>query len=331
VKRLLIAMALIAGLCSPATSAAPALADQPPPPGVGIRLVDAPVATEDDPRARAYIVDHMKPGTVIERRIEVSNGTDSSKPIEIYPAAANIVEGTFAGAEGRTENELSRWITVDPAHPDLNSGERRMANVTIDVPQDATRGEHYGVVWAQMVAPAEGAGITQVSRVGIRLYLSVGPGGAPPSDFAITELTAARDANGNPLVRAAVHNTGERALDLGGELLLDEGPGGVTAGPFTAKSGNSLGIGDTGVVDVVLDDQLSNGPWRAHITVKSGLTERSAEATITFPEPGQVAPAVPAEESALPLWALITIAALLLAVLALVIVLLTRLRKAKLA
>jgi hypothetical protein len=48
--------------------------------------------------------------------------------------------------------------------------------VTIRVPRDAAPGERYGVVWAETRAgPDSGDGITQVNRVGIRLYLSVGP------------------------------------------------------------------------------------------------------------------------------------------------------------
>jgi hypothetical protein len=44
---------------------------------IGVRLLDAPVTAGDDPRARVYIVDHLAPGTVIHRRIEVSNTTSS--------------------------------------------------------------------------------------------------------------------------------------------------------------------------------------------------------------------------------------------------------------
>ena len=34
---------------------------------------------------------------------------------------------------------------------------------------------------------------------------------------------------------------------------------------------------------VVLDRQLPSGPWRVHVRLKSGLIERLASATITFP------------------------------------------------
>ena len=47
-----------------------------------------------------------------------------------------------------------------------------------------------------------------------------------------------------------------------------------------------MAIGDTEPVTIALDKQLPAGPWGAHITLRSGLVERSAQATITFPDTG---------------------------------------------
>lgn len=325
----LIALALATGLfLGPVANASAVGAphSDKPSPGVGIRLVDAPVATAEDPRAGAYIIDHVSPGAVIDRRVEVSNGTDATRRIAVYPAAAQIHAGAFMGAQGRTQNELSGWVTVRPAEPELAPGERIMVDVTIDVPRDASRGERYGVVWAEMTTPAESGGMTQVSRVGIRIYLSVGPGGAPPSDFEVTALTAVRTEDGLPLVRATVRNTGQRAHDFIGELRLEDGPVGLSAGPFEADTGTTVGIGDTAPVTVVLDKELPNGPWRAHMAITSGLERRTVEATITFPETAGPAPAVPVTDKHGTPWGIIAaaLAFTLLLILALILVLLAR-------
>jgi hypothetical protein len=140
------------------------------------------------------------------------------------------------------------------------------------------------VVWAELPAAIpSGGGVGAVNRVGVRIYLSVGPGGEPASDFAITTFEARRDGGANPVVAATVHNTGGRAIDLGGELRLTNGPGGLSAGPFQAKLGTTLGIGQTEPVLVVLDQAVPAGPWDAHIVLRSGTTEREATAKITFP------------------------------------------------
>jgi len=243
----------------------------------------------------------VAPGTVIKRRVQVSNGTDTTSRISMYPAAAEIRGGTFTGAAGRTKNELSRWISLKPRSPVLGPQKRTFVNVSITVPSQASRGERYGVVWAEMTSTPEDGGVTQVSRVGIRIYLSVGPGGAPPSDFTITSLTAARNGQATPLLHASVRNTGKRALDLNAELDLSEGPGGISAGPFTSDSASTLGIGERGRVTVKLDKALPRGPWLARIAVTSGLDKRSAQATVTFPKRTGTADPVPVERG-IPWW-----------------------------
>ncbi len=211
------------------------------------------------------------------------------------------MDGSFLGAAGHTQNDLSTWTSVYPDQVDVAAKSSELALVSITVPTDAAAGERYGVVWAEVRSePATGDGVVQVSRVGIRLYVSVGPGGAPAPDFTIDSLTATRSADGEPTVLATVRNTGGRALDMSGTLELLAGPGGLSAGPFTATLGTTLGIGDTEPITFALDDRIPTGPWDARITLASGLLERSARATITFPRIGTSPPVRAATPRALP-------------------------------
>jgi len=285
----LAALAAIVVLAVPAGAATGA--SSTPTGSIGLRLLDAAVG--GDPRARLYIVDHLAPGTIIHRRVEVANTSDATAHVVLYPAAATIDEGSFVGAEGRTRNELSIWTAVSPRSADLPAGGRATATVTIKVPADAPPGEQYGVVWAEIRSDPKGSeGVAQVNRVGIRIYLSVGPGGAPATNFVIEALTAARSTDGRPTVLATVHNTGGRALDMNGALRLHDGPSGLTAGPFPAALGTTLAVGDEGSVTILLDKELPAGPWDAQITLKSGLLKRTARARITFPEVGLAAPVI---------------------------------------
>ncbi|HEY8719800.1 hypothetical protein [Pengzhenrongella sp.] len=261
--------------------------------GIGLRLIDAPAAASDDPRARLYIVDHLAPGTTIKRRIEVTNTSDSAAQVALYAAAATVEDGSFVGADNKTPNYLSTWTSVLPTAPTVLADGKAIATVTIAVPADASPGEKYGVVWAEVRSNPGTGGVTQVSRVGIRLYVSVGPGGPPDADFTIDSITAKRTSDGKPAVLATVHNTGGRALDMNGTLELSDGPGGLSTGPFPATLGTTLAIGTTGPVTVFLDEALPAGPWDAVITLHSGLLDRDAKATITFPDSGTAA-AVPA-------------------------------------
>jgi hypothetical protein len=260
----------------------PALA-QAPEGSVGIRLLEAPSDRQDDPRARLYIIDHLVPGSSISRRIEVSNGLTEDARIQLYAAGASVDEGTFRFFDGKRQNDVASWTSIDPPAVRVRSDGVAEATVTIDVPADAAGGEHYAVVWAELPPAKTDQGVSSVSRVGIRIYLSVGGGSEPASDFAIESLAGARDAEGNPLVTAQVRNTGGRALDLGGDLRLQDGPGGLSAGPFAAQLGTTLGIGETAPVVVPLDPEIPAGPWTARLALRSGTLERRARATITFP------------------------------------------------
>ena len=177
--------------------------------------------------------------------------TTAAAQVRLYAAAATITDGSFLGAPGDTPNDLSTWTSVAPGAIAMTPGQVATATVTITVPADAAPGEHYGVVWAEARAPASTAGgVTQVNRVGIRLYLSIGPGGPPAADFSIDSLAAGRSADGARTVVALVHNTGGRALDISGTLDLRTTSGDLHAGPYPADLGTTLAIGATEPVTI---------------------------------------------------------------------------------
>ena len=279
----------------------PALAETPSPaagvgqcaPGLGIGLLEVPKATLKDPRARNYVVDSVKPGVAFTRKFQVCNGTKSPLPVKLYPDAATIDKGSFLLANGRGTNELTAWMSVDPAELTVPPGKAVVCTASFTVPIDATKGERYAGIVAE--APAIGDGVAVGGRVGIRVYLDVSADGAPKSDFTIDSLQGVRRKDGTPAVLAKVHNTGARALDMRGTMSLSDGPAGLSAGPFEAQLGTTLKPGDTAPVVVPLDRAIRGGPWHAVITMKSGLLERKAEGDITFPDqPDSAGPEVKA-------------------------------------
>ena len=288
-RRLLSALMLVAAVLAAATGALarPAQAAAGPGPGsFGIRLVDVPSAEAGNPRALRYIIDHLHPGTTIHRRVLVANLGPRAARIMVYPDAAAISGGSFVGDAGETRSELTTWITTNRQTLVLGPHATTMVTVTIRVPRDASSGERYGVIWTQETSRLRyrsGLAITEINRAGVRIYLSVGPGGAPPSNFVVTSLTATRSADGQPVAIAHIHNTGGRALDISGSLKLSDGPGGLTAGPYKIDDGITIAPGQSEPMEIALSKRLPNGPWLAQITLVSGLTERHAEATIQFP------------------------------------------------
>lgn len=252
----------------------------------GVRLVDVPVSEADDQRALRYIIDYLPTGTVIHRRILVMNQEPRTARFSVYAGAAHITHGLFAGYNGAARSELTGWISVRHPQVTLAAGASVMDMITIRVPPGATRGEHYGVIWVQQAAraratPSFGAfGATEVARVGIRIYLAVGHGGAPPTRFDITSIAGHRSASGRPVIVAHVNNTGGRAIDLNGSARLTDGPGRTSSAPFPAQRIVTLAPGHSWNMTFTAPKSLPNGSWRATVTLVSGLSKATAAATV---------------------------------------------------
>lgn len=251
----------------------------------GVRLVDVPVSEAHNPRGLRYIIDFLHPGMVIHRRIMLVNEESRRVTFSVYPSAASIKKGYFIGAAGKTRNELTTWVKVARPRVSLGAGKTAMDLVTIRVPKVATRGEHYGVIWVQQSAKvhrANGLAVKEINRVGIRIYLAIGKGGAPPTRFTVSSITGHESPKGRLYLTAVVHNTGGRAVDVPGIVRLTHGPGGTTAGPFSAQRIVTLAPGQSQPVTFAAPRSLPSGPWLASLKLVSGMTVVRASATITF-------------------------------------------------
>jgi hypothetical protein len=289
----LITLALLAGIIVPASSAIatpnPVNTDTG---SIGIRLVDGTASSTRDPLARLYVIDRLAPGTSTQRRVEVSNSSDSTVVVSVYAAAAGFRHGAFQFAPGHSPNELSTWTSMSRGNLRLPPASKALETLTVCVPKNASAGERYAVIWAETAAPpAVASGIRLVNRVGVRMYVSVGPGGAPAANFSIGPLTAKRSPSGRPLVLAKVRNTGGRTLTIVGRLSLSRGPGGISAGPFPVKLRALIAPNTSGQVTVRLGRRLPRGPWRARMRLKSGLIQRVAVGTIQFSRQAGAKPA----------------------------------------
>jgi hypothetical protein len=230
--------------------------------GIGIRLLQAPAALKDDPRARVYVIDHLNPGTTIRRAIEVDNTTTSTREISLYAGGARIVNDAFVPGP---DNDLSSWITVNPSRLVLRPGSSQTAEVTLAVPSTAPSGERYADIWAQVTTDV--SGINVVDRVGIRVYLDVGPGGYPATTFNLGPLSISSFNNGRPVIGCSVDNTGQRAIDVSGSLMLRYLGGSVVAGPYALARNLTIPPGSTGEVTVNVTSELPSGRWQASLKV----------------------------------------------------------------
>jgi hypothetical protein len=247
----------------------------------GIKLLQAPASEAGDPRADVYIIDHLNPGTVIHRNFQVTNMGSNALTLSLYPAAASVSGGTFQFAAGHTQNNMTTWVHLSKSSVSLAAHAAATVTATVDVPRDASSGNQYGVIWAEQDSKGSG-NITLVSRVGIRMYLNIGPGGAPPAAFTAGTPTTSQGANGQRLVQVPIDNTGGRAIDVHGTLKLANGPGGLSAGPFNTQAVDTLAPGQSHVATFALSSKLPDGPWQARFTFTSDLITKTENVTLNL-------------------------------------------------
>jgi hypothetical protein len=254
--------------------------------GIGIRLVASSTSAGNEPEGRIYVVDHVAPGAVIHRQVQVSNSTGSTVHIVLYAAAASMANDSFIGAVGHTSNAVSTWTSIHPSSSDVPVRGMMTANVTISVPSTAAAGEHYGVIWAETRSTPVNDGIIEVSRVGVRIYLAVGAGGLTPANFSIGSLSAMRSSVGQTTIHTVVRNTGGWPLDVSGTLRLTDGPGGLSASPLPVRLVRTLSAGDSQSIGVALNNnRIPAGRWHIRMSLQGGGLERSAAASLMLPGP----------------------------------------------
>ncbi|MGW4513819.1 VOC family protein [Streptomyces sp. NPDC004393] len=109
-----------------------------------VRLVDVPASLANDTRVRQYVIDNLRPGTTIRRRVEVANTSDGPAGVVMYPSSARIKHGSFIGTFGRRRNELTSWMSLGKKWLRVPAHSTARTSVTIHVPRDAAPGERYG-------------------------------------------------------------------------------------------------------------------------------------------------------------------------------------------
>jgi hypothetical protein len=324
--RLVIALIFItltmAVIATPGTSRAATVGSPSPAGRIGIRQLEVPTSQANNPRDEEYIVDSLAPGTEMQRKFQVVNQGSAPVHLIVYPAAATISKGNFQFAPGRTQNEMTTWVSISQGALTLAPHSSADLVATVTVPRNAPPGEQYGVIWVQ--ESSSGAGnVKLVSRVGLRLYLSIGAGGAAASNFTLGKPVASRTAAGAPVVQVPVNNTGGTAVDVRGTLQLTSGPGGVSAGPFVAQTVDTLAPGQSNPDTFVLGSKLPTGPWQASFTMVSGLITKTETVTLSFN-----GTAATAARSSFPLVLLLAVVAGVI-VLAVVLVLVVRSRRSR--
>lgn len=277
-------------------------------------------ATGGQPDARASLSYGATPGARLRDAVAVKNIGTTDITVRLYAAdAANDKAGKIVFREdGDRGPDVGSWLALDGGVQQVTVPAGRNAAVpfTVNIPADASPGDHLGAVFAQLNAEGvgtDGAKVILKQRVGIRVALRVS--GPVRPGLAISGLSSRYEQSANPLgsglVRASftVTNTGNVAL-RGDPRVLVTGLWNHQVVPIEQVA--SLLPGNS----VVLHAEAAGVRPGGRLTVKAVVGVTAAPNTELPPQPDVTATT---HVWALP-WALIALVLLLLLVVALLLV-----------
>jgi hypothetical protein len=200
------------------TSSAPATGPAPDPAALDApRWSVEPIAADPASR-RSWFVVTAAPGQRVEDAVTITNLSPQPLTLQVYATDAfNTADGGFAlRTAGRKPNDAGAWITMGAATVALEPGEAKDIPYTMDVPSDATPGDHAAGIVASMVVasqPVPGEPAVNVDqRVGVRMYVRVDGPIRPALDVTNVEVFYDKPLNpftqGDMVVRYEVRNIG---------------------------------------------------------------------------------------------------------------------------
>ncbi|WP_082461829.1 WxL protein peptidoglycan domain-containing protein [Agromyces sp. Leaf222] len=241
-RRAVLAGGVAAGLALAlafAGGTAPAFAEGEDGPEVtwGVRTADG--AWGDGRENYAYEVDA---GETLEDALIIAN--HDAVPIELDVYAADA----FTTADGQLDvaardvrpRELGAWAVPAADRVTVQPGEAVEVPFTIDVPANATPGDHAGGILTSLATPEVENGLSVDRRLGIRIHLRVGGELAPA--LAIDDLHVDYAGTLNPFgtgaatVSYTVRNAGNTRLAAAQDVAL--------TGPFGMLPVNASGVAD---------------------------------------------------------------------------------------
>lgn len=184
--------------------------------------------TVDDPSGGAYFNYDLVPGGALSDKALVMNNGSGPITLKLYAAdgATAINGGTaFAGVE-EERNGVRSWLSVDTTDIVLQAGESLAVPFSVQVPADATAGDHVAGLIVEAppkAAPTGGLGAAVVERVGVAVVIHV-PG--PGEESLMLGEICLNQKTGSNYFEVPVTNDGNVLTRASGTLQLER-PDGV--------------------------------------------------------------------------------------------------------
>ncbi len=304
-------------------SALPAMAEDAPAPAEPTADVTWGVRTgSPDGQARENFTYEVGPGGTLEDSIVIANYDEEPLHLALY--AADGFTTTSGQLDVLTKDaesvDLGAWVTLGQSDITIDPGASAEVPFSVDVPRNATPGDHAGAIVTSLAVPESEDGITVDRRLGIRIYLRVAGDVAP--SLAIDNLHVDYAGSVNPLdlgtatATYTVRNDGNARLAAGQSVTL--------TGPFGWWPGAAIAVEK-------VPQLLPGETWQvaAPLGAVIPLIQLTADVTATpvLPDGAQVKPVTESSTFWAVPWALLILILFVVAVVVATIVLGRRRRR----
>jgi hypothetical protein len=176
----------------------------------------------------------VNPGAVLDDSVEVLNLAEREHTFRLY--AADLVQGKDGGLapsfpEDR-QREVGAWIHLDSSSAGLGPKGKTKVPFRLNVPEDATPGDHLGAVVAAFKPPQKPGAVVVESRVALMVRVRI-PGVAK-LDGTVGPLRL-RPGRGARRFTVEVRNTGNLLLTTVGRIEIRNGSETVAVVPVSPK------------------------------------------------------------------------------------------------
>lgn len=134
-----------------------------------------------NPLTKSWFIYTMERGEEKEDAVNIFNNTDDEVVVKVYPVdATTTADGNFTLVdEYATQTGIGAWVELFVKEVGLKPQEVKKIPLIIKVPDNADVGDHMGGIIIQEISrgsgvtPKEGMAMNIITRIGVRIYLTV--------------------------------------------------------------------------------------------------------------------------------------------------------------
>lgn len=233
----------------------------------------------------------LPPGAVDSHMITVGidgTGVTTDVALEVM-GFANSPDGSYTpltAAEDTGPFSARTFITLDKNKVHLVPGTQETINATITVPQDATSGGRYAIIYIQSL-PEEKGSVGIITAIAVPILITIS-GSQPIETGKISDLSVGKIVSGQPFtISTAVQNTGNHHYYHLTDTVEISGANGDIARGSVGPVAYAVIPGNTVQFKVPVDSPLTVGTYtvKSTVTKENGtiLDQKSANFEVTNP------------------------------------------------